>query len=76
MSIRSMAVFCGSKAGNNPIFESDAKQLGHLFAEKKITVIYGGGNKGLMAAIANSTLEKGGKVVGIIPKMLSELEHK
>ena len=76
MTIRSIAVFCGSKSGNNPIFESDTKELGYLLAEKNITVIYGGGNKGLMGAIANSTLEKGGKVVGIIPKMLSDLEHK
>ncbi|MEO6669318.1 MAG: TIGR00730 family Rossman fold protein [Ferruginibacter sp.] len=76
MSIRAIAIFCGSKSGNNPLFESDTKQLGYLLAEKNITVIYGGGNKGLMGAIANSTLEKGGKVVGIIPKMLSDLEHQ
>ncbi|MEO8768593.1 MAG: TIGR00730 family Rossman fold protein [Ferruginibacter sp.] len=76
MSIKSIAVFCGSKPGNNPLFESDTKKLGYLLAEKNITLIYGGGNKGLMGAIANSTLEKGGRVVGIIPKMLSDLEHQ
>ncbi|MBS1741707.1 MAG: TIGR00730 family Rossman fold protein [Bacteroidetes bacterium] len=76
MTIRSVAVFCGSKSGNNPVFENDAVQLGHLLAAKNITVIYGGGNKGLMGAIANATLEKKGKVIGIIPKMLSDLEHK
>jgi uncharacterized protein (TIGR00730 family) len=76
MSIRSIAVFCGSKSGNNPVFESDTVQLGYLLALHSITVIYGGGNKGLMGAIANSTLEKGGKVIGIIPKMLSDLEHQ
>jgi len=76
MVIGSIAVFCGSKAGVNPIFEAHARALGHLLAERNITVIYGGGNKGLMGAVANATLEKKGKVVGIIPKMLSELEHQ
>ncbi len=76
MSIRSIAVFCGSKAGNNPIFEAHTKQLGQLLAENNIALIYGGGNKGLMGAIANSTLQYNGKVIGIIPKMLSDLEHK
>ena len=76
MPIRSIAVFCGSKTGKNPLFEAHTKELGHLLANKDITLIYGGGNKGLMAAIANSVLEKNGKVIGIIPKMLSDLEHK
>ena len=76
MSIRSIAVFCGSKTGNNPLFEAQTKELGHLLAAKDITVIYGGGNKGLMAAVANATLEKNGKVIGIIPKMLSDWEHQ
>lgn len=76
MTIRSIAVFCGSKTGNNPIFEAHTRELGYLLAEKNINVIYGGGNKGLMGAIANSTLEKNGKVIGIIPKMLCDLEHK
>ncbi|MEP7164919.1 MAG: TIGR00730 family Rossman fold protein [Ferruginibacter sp.] len=76
MSIRSIAVFCGSKTGNNPLFEAHTRALGHLLAAKDITVIYGGGNKGLMAAVANSTLEKNGKVIGIIPKMLTDWEHQ
>lgn len=76
MTIRSIAVFCGSKTGKNPIFEAHTRELGYLLAAKNINVIYGGGNKGLMGAIANSTLEKNGKVIGIIPKMLCDLEHK
>lgn len=76
MHIRSIAVFCGSKTGSNPIFEAHTKELGHLLALKKVTVIYGGGNKGLMAAVANAALEKNGKVIGIIPKMLSDWEHQ
>ena len=76
MSIRSIAVFCGSKTGNNPVFTEHTKELGHLIAEKNISLIYGGGNKGLMAAVANAVLEKNGKVTGIIPKMLSDWEHQ
>ncbi len=75
MAITSLAVFCGSKSGNNPLFEVHAKQLGELLAQKNITLIYGGGNKGLMGAVANSVLENGGKVTGIIPQLLTDREH-
>lgn len=76
MNIKSIAVFCGSKSGSNPIFEAHTRELGTLLAQKDITIIYGGGNKGLMGAVANSALEANGKVIGIIPKMLSDLEHQ
>jgi uncharacterized protein (TIGR00730 family) len=75
MAITSLAVFCGSKSGNNPLFEEQASALGHLLASKKITLIYGGGNKGIMGAVSNAVLEKGGKVVGIIPEILKTREH-
>jgi uncharacterized protein (TIGR00730 family) len=76
MKIKSMAVFCGSKSGKNPLFEEHATLLGYLLAEKNISLIYGGGNKGLMSATANAVLEKKGKVIGIIPKVLTEWEHQ
>lgn len=76
MSIRSIAVFCGSKAGNNPVFSRHTKELGHLLAAKNITLIYGGGNKGLMGQIADAVLEKNGTVTGIIPKVLTDWEHQ
>jgi uncharacterized protein (TIGR00730 family) len=74
MAITSLAVFCGSKSGNNPLFENHAKQLGYILAKKNITLIYGGGNKGIMGAVANAVLEKDGKVIGIIPQILTEWE--
>jgi uncharacterized protein (TIGR00730 family) len=73
--IKSIAVFCGSKSGLNPLFEEHAKQLGYLLAQKNITLIYGGGNKGLMGAVANAVLEKNGHVIGIIPQLLTDREH-
>ena len=75
MAITSLAVFCGSKSGNNPLFEDHAKQLGHILAKKNVTLIYGGGNKGIMGAVANAVLEKKGKVTGIIPQLLTDREH-
>ncbi len=76
MAINSLAVFCGSKAGSNPLFCEHAKQLGYMLAQKNITLIYGGGNKGIMGTVANAVLEKNGKVIGIIPKILTEWEHQ
>ncbi|MEO7264835.1 MAG: TIGR00730 family Rossman fold protein [Ferruginibacter sp.] len=76
MQIKSIAVFCGSKTGNNPLFEAHTKVLGKLLAEEKINIIYGGGNKGLMGAVANAAIEKEGNVIGIIPKLLTESEHQ
>ena len=76
MKIESLAVFCGSKSGNDPLFISHAQQLGYLLAQKNITLIYGGGNKGMMGAVANAVLENGGRVTGIMPRILSTLEHR
>ncbi|MGN6532069.1 MAG: TIGR00730 family Rossman fold protein [Ginsengibacter sp.] len=76
MSIQNLAVFCGSKNGNDPLFCDHAKQVGNLLAEKNISLIYGGGNKGIMGAVANGVLEKGGKVVGIMPRFLAVPEHQ
>jgi len=74
MKIAAVTVFCGSKPGNDPAFVSDANKLGKLLAEKGVTIVYGGGNKGIMGTIANASLGAGGKVIGIIPKILIEWE--
>ena len=74
MPIRSLAVFCGSKNGNNPLFIQHAAELGKLLAEHSITLIYGGGSAGLMGTIADSVMLHGGRVTGIIPKVLVEWE--
>lgn len=76
MSIQSLAVFCGSKSGSDELYTEHAKQLGYLLAREKITLIYGGGNKGMMGAVANAALEKSGKVIGIMPKILTGIEHQ
>jgi uncharacterized protein (TIGR00730 family) len=75
MAITSLAVFCGSKEGRNPLFCLHAQELGYLLAQKNIALIYGGSNKGIMGAVANAVLERKGKVIGIMPKLLSGVEH-
>lgn len=73
--IKSMAVFCGSQSGQKEIFTDHAEQLGKLLAEKKIKLIYGGGNVGLMGSVANTSLENGGEVVGVIPHILDKMKR-
>jgi uncharacterized protein (TIGR00730 family) len=74
MKIKALTVFCGSKSGANLSFLKEATSLGNLLAQKNIDLVYGGGNKGLMGAVANGCLAEGGKVIGIMPKLLLEWE--
>lgn len=75
-NIQSVAVFCGSKSGKNPLFIEHATDLGKLLTNQKIKLIYGGGSVGIMGAIANSMMLNGGEVIGIIPKLLVEWEQQ
>jgi len=76
MKINSLAVFCGSKNGNNPVYTEHAKELGKLLAKNNITLIYGGGSTGIMGTVADAMMENGGKVIGIITKKLVDWEHQ
>lgn len=78
VKIESISVFCGSRSGDNPIFSSAASQLGTLIANKKIKLIYGAGNIGLMGVIADACLAASGHVIGVIPTKLvdKEVAHK
>ena len=76
MQIKSIAVFCGSKTGKNPLFIQHAQQLGHLFAEHHISMVYGGGSVGIMGAIADAIMQNGGNVIGIIPDVLVQWEQQ
>ncbi len=74
--IQSLAVFCGSKNGNNPIFSEHATALGKLLAQNNITLIYGGGGKGIMGSLANAVIEFNGTVIGVIPKIILTWEQQ
>ena len=76
MNIESVAVFCGSKTGENPVFATHAKELGKLIAMLGLKLIYGGSSKGLMGILANSVLAHEGKILGVIPEVLIEWEHQ
>ena len=78
MNIKSICVFCGSSLGSKSTFELTARELGLFIALYKINLVYGGGQNGLMGAVADGALENGGKVTGIIPQHLVEREkgHK
>src|SRR5947208_7119123 len=71
-------VFCGSSVGSQPEYRSCAQQLGAELTRRKIGLVYGGGNVGLMGAIADSVLEEGGEAIGVIPEhlMTREIGHK
>ena len=72
--MHSILVFCGSKKGNNPIYEAIAEQTGQLLANKNIRLVYGGGGVGLMGIMARSAMNVGGEVIGIIPDFLDKVE--
>lgn len=73
-----MAVFCGSRQGTDPLYVQHAKELGTLMGINGISLVYGGGSKGLMGAVADAVMENGGKVIGVIPELLIqwEAQHK
>ena len=75
--MKSIAVYCGSSSGHDPAYVKVAKDLGKLMVEQGIDLIYGGGSVGLMGALADTVLEAGGKVTGVIPTFLDckELGH-
>jgi uncharacterized protein (TIGR00730 family) len=75
--MKRICVFCGSSPGRQPEYRACAEQLGVELSRRKIGLVYGGGNVGLMGAIADSVLEAGGEAIGVIPEhlMTREIGH-
>ena len=73
-ALSSVAVFCGSRFGNDPAYRMAAEATGRGLAEAGIRLIYGGGKVGLMGALADAALAAGGAVSGIIPHFLQTRE--
>ena len=73
--IKSICVYCASGPGNNPAFMQAAASFGRILAENGIRLVYGGGAVGLMGALAESVLDHGGLVTGVIPDFLVNREH-
>ena len=70
----SVCVYCGSRAGGDPLHAALAQQLGEAIGQRGWRLIYGGGEVGLMGVVADATLAAGGTVIGIIPERLRQLE--
>ena len=75
MKLTSICVYCGSSFGQSPRYRNAAARLGALLAERKITLVFGGGGVGLMGALAQAALSAGGEVVGVIPRFLRRAER-
>ena len=76
--MKRVTVFCGSSTGTEDIYKLQATLLGQTLAKQNIELVYGGAKVGLMGAVANGALSKGGKVIGVLPKFLysKEIAHE
>lgn len=72
--LRRICVFCGSSGGSDAEFARLTRETGSLLASRGIGVVFGGGNVGLMGALADGALAAGGEVIGVIPESLREKE--
>ncbi|WP_085994194.1 TIGR00730 family Rossman fold protein [Oceanobacillus senegalensis] len=72
--MKCIAVFCGSSNGASDIYKEGAIQLGKELVRRNITLVYGGASVGIMGEVADTVLEEGGNVIGVIPRLLEERE--
>ncbi|TIX89681.1 TIGR00730 family Rossman fold protein [Rhizobium sp. P44RR-XXIV] len=72
--IRSICVYCGSRPGRDSCYMTAGRELGKSIAENGLRLVYGGGTKGIMGAVASGVLSHGGQVTGIIPEFLVDME--
>ena len=73
-SIHSLAVFCGSRVGVDPIYAKSGRMLGEGLGRAGIRLVFGGGRIGIMGVVADAVLAAGGKVLGVIPEFLTQYE--
>ena len=69
-----IALYCGSRAGNKPIYRDTAIELAQHSATQGFGIVYGGASIGLMGQVADTVLEHGGEVVGVIPEFMLDYE--
>jgi hypothetical protein len=76
--MKRIVVFCGSSGGHDPVFAAQAFRVGQYLAENGIELVYGGAKVGLMGAVADGTLQAGGRVTGVLPRFLrtKEVAHE
>ena len=78
MTLKTVCVFCGSQAGRQPEYEEAARELARVLATHDVGLVYGGGHVGMMGALADAMLARGGRVTGVIPQhlMRPEVAHQ
>ena len=69
-----ICVYAASSPQAAPVYHDAAKRLGATLAENGCSIVYGGGSQGLMGALADGALSRGGEVIGILPKFMADLE--
>ena len=74
MPLGQVAVFCGSRPGNQPVFATSAEAVGAELAQRGIGLVYGGASVGLMGIVADAALACGGRVTGVITESLADHE--
>jgi uncharacterized protein (TIGR00730 family) len=72
--MRSVCVFCGANFNGDPILKQVVEQLAEVLVNRGITLIYGGGNVGVMGILADAVLGRGGKAIGVMPRFLVDKE--
>ena len=72
--MQTICVYCASSTQIKPSYFTATAQLALILAEAKLSIVYGGGSNGLMGQLADSTLSAGGKIIGIIPRFMCEVE--
>jgi len=72
--MKSICVFCGSSMGARQAYQDSAVQLGNLMLKRNLSLVYGGANIGLMKVVAETVLDGGGEVIGVMPRRLVEKE--
>ena len=73
-NLRRLAVYCGSAPGSTPVFAEATRATAKAMTEAGVDLVYGGGKLGLMGVIADSVLDLGGRVYGVIPQALVDIE--
>ena len=72
--LRSVTVYCGSNAGADPAYAEATRSLARLLVDSDVRIVYGGASLGLMGVLADTALEAGGDVIGIMPQALIDRE--
>ncbi len=72
--MKKICVFCGSSPGARPAYTAAARDLGKALADRGLALVYGGGNVGMMGQVAQAAIENGGRVTGVIPKAIADME--